>query len=78
MSGIVLSLDELKEIADSYGYMVVKKPVKQPLKPCKCGWAKPKKVVTHDGFCYICPNCHRRSNDGKNPRERRLNWNKMV
>ena len=78
VSGIILSLDELKEVRESYGYRLVKKPVKKPMKPCKCGCLKPKKIVTHDGFCYICPECHRRSNDGKTRYERRENWNKMM
>lgn len=78
MSGLVLSIEDLKKIRDGYGYKLVKKPVKQPIKPCKCGYLKPKKVVTHDGLCYICPNCHRRGDDGKTPKERKENWNKMV
>ena len=78
MRGIVLSLEDLKEIADSYGYRVIRKPVRVPLKSCKCGCTKPKKRVTHDGYYYICPSCHRRGNDGKTPKERKENWNKMV
>lgn len=78
MSGIILSLEELKNVRDSYGYKLVKKPVRHPLKPCKCGCSKPRKVVTHDGFCYICPECHRRGDDGRTAKKRRENWNKMV
>lgn len=78
MSGLILTLDELKEVAASYGYILVKKPEKLMLKPCKCGCPKPRKRVTHDGFCYICPDCHRRGDDGKTTKQRKENWNKLV
>lgn len=78
MNGLILSLDELKKIRDSYGYKLIKKPESTALKPCKCGCPKPNKRVSHDGFVYICPMCHRRGDEGKTPKKRRENWNKMV
>jgi hypothetical protein len=77
-SGIVLTLDELKEVRNSYGYNLIKKPVRIHLKPCKCGRKRPEKWCSHDGYYYICPWCHRRGDEGKTVKERKENWNKMM
>lgn len=78
MSGLILSLEDIKKIADDYGYRLIKKPVKTPLKPCKCGYTRPEKRFSHDGVYYICPACHRRSDEKKTAKERKQNWNERV
>lgn len=84
MSGnFIISLQELKQVASDYGYKLVKKTVKTPLKPCKCGCEKPEKLsITYGAgkvnYIYRCPVCWRQGKDAKTVKEAKENWNKIV
>lgn len=74
-----MTLDELKLIADSMGYRILKKSESLPkLIPCICGCNRRTTVRSTSGEFYICKNCGIYSEPAITERQKRKNWNKLI
>lgn len=72
-----MELEELKREADKLGYCLVKKPVRVRLLKCTCG-TRPVQWQWAGGYFYECPNCDKKSKERKDPKEAKLEWNRMI
>lgn len=71
-----MDIEELKREADKLGYRLVKKPVK--LLKCTCGTKPVQWWLYDDTYCYECPNCDKKSEIRKDPKDAKLEWNRMI
>lgn len=74
-----MTYEELKAEAKAMGYNLIKIPEKVKLLPCVCGRKRIDCWYRNDHREYYrCVNCGLTSSTGKNNREAKLNWNKMI
>lgn len=79
MAGVIISLDELKAVAKSYGYKLVKNPEKVNLLPCICGRKRLDKWTSaHEGWQIRCPQCNRTGPWRKTLKGAKIGWNERV
>lgn len=76
-----MDVNELKELAKSMGYNIIKIKTKEKLLPCTCGCNRRSHWdVYANGVWYItlkCNNCDREAR-GKTEAEAIHNWNEMI
>lgn len=70
--------EEFKAEAKRRGYNLIKIPEKVKLLPCVCGRRRLVLWWGNHGESYACPICGSEGESGKNNRQARLNWNKMI
>lgn len=76
--GVIISLDELKAVAKSYGYKLIKIPERIELRPCTCGRKKLSTWYGADGNYIFCPDCGRQGPIRKTVKEAKIGWNERV
>ena len=70
---------EFKVEAKRRGYNLIKKPEPIKLLPCVCGRKRLEQMwCTYNWSYFRCPKCMIYSEKGKNDRQAKLNWNKMI
>lgn len=74
-----MTTEELKKIANTMGYNIIKKQEYTKLLPCKCGnkpilWT----CACPSGWFWWCEKCDTRGSIEPTERKAKLAWNRMV
>lgn len=71
------ALEYLRREADKLGYMVIKKPERIKLLPCRCG-KKPELWFSKEGKFYKCSDCNIRGDVANTETRAKKCWNERV